>query len=268
MKLLKILTAFATLVALQIAAAQWLNVPPPVEARGLMMVGGGVPVVAGCTTPNTGSELDEGFIGAGYEVAGWSEVGDGTVNENYTLDGSPPAGSCTEGLNVIAADSNTYAQWDRGSGIDITGGANVIDLTFSVYVKSASMASYSYLQLLVLSPATNPSTTPVLALKLRCNSGSACTNSNLQFSFNSETGSRVSMSVNTWYEIKMHIDLSGTSYFQVVGAGSTTCDTEGECAVTTTDDQDGRYLSVGVVVDTGSGEGADVVFGEIHINIP
>ena len=42
MKLIKILTAFVALASLQIAAAQWLNVPPPAEARNLMVVGGGV----------------------------------------------------------------------------------------------------------------------------------------------------------------------------------------------------------------------------------
>ena len=55
MKLLKVLTAFIALVSLQIAAAQWLHVPPPVEARSLMMVGGGVPVAAdGCATAKDG----------------------------------------------------------------------------------------------------------------------------------------------------------------------------------------------------------------------
>ena len=44
MKLIKILTAFIALISFQIAAAQWLNVPPPAEARNLMVVGGGVPV--------------------------------------------------------------------------------------------------------------------------------------------------------------------------------------------------------------------------------
>lgn len=42
MKLIKILTAFIALASLQIAAAQWLNMPPPAEARNLMVIGGGI----------------------------------------------------------------------------------------------------------------------------------------------------------------------------------------------------------------------------------
>ena len=45
MKLIKILTAFIALASLQIAAAQWLNVPPPAEAKNLMIFTAGVPVV-------------------------------------------------------------------------------------------------------------------------------------------------------------------------------------------------------------------------------
>jgi hypothetical protein len=62
MKLTKILTAFFALISLQIAASQWLNVPPPAEARNLMVVGGVVPV-GGCSN-NTSTD----FIG--YKTAG------------------------------------------------------------------------------------------------------------------------------------------------------------------------------------------------------
>jgi hypothetical protein len=46
MKLIKILTALLVLIALQIAAAQWFNVPPPAEAKNLMVFTAGVPVAA------------------------------------------------------------------------------------------------------------------------------------------------------------------------------------------------------------------------------
>ena len=46
MKLIKILTAFIALASLQIAAAQWLEVPPPAEAKNLMVFTAGVPVAA------------------------------------------------------------------------------------------------------------------------------------------------------------------------------------------------------------------------------
>ena len=51
MKLIKILTAFIALASLQIAAAQWLNVPPPAEAKNLMVFTARVPVAGlSCNT--------------------------------------------------------------------------------------------------------------------------------------------------------------------------------------------------------------------------
>ena len=58
MKLIKILTAFIALASLQITAAQWLNVPPPAEAKNLMIFTAGVPVVA------TGIEYVASSIGS------------------------------------------------------------------------------------------------------------------------------------------------------------------------------------------------------------
>ena len=49
MKLLKVGIAFIALVSLQIAAAQWLHVPPPVEAKNLMIFTAGMPVAVGYT---------------------------------------------------------------------------------------------------------------------------------------------------------------------------------------------------------------------------
>jgi hypothetical protein len=58
MKLIKILTAFIALAFLQIAAAQWLNVPPPAEARNLMVFTAGVPVVGGCSASYFSDNFD------------------------------------------------------------------------------------------------------------------------------------------------------------------------------------------------------------------
>ena len=267
MKLLKILTAFATLVALQIASAQWLHVPPPVEARmTAVVVGGGVPAESGgCSTPTTSSELNEGFLGSGYENT-WSETGTGTIDENYSLPGSPPESSCTEGLQISKSETGIlYTRWDRGSAIDIS--ANVVDLTFSIYIDSAVMDSYAYGTLMVLSSGSDPSTGNLLSLKLRCNSASQCSSSSLQFSLNTVSGTRVALTVDTWYEIKIHINASGTSYFQVTGGGNTTCDTTDECTFTITD-VDPRYLSITAMDDFGAGESITYAIGDIHIDIP
>jgi hypothetical protein len=76
MKLLKILISFIALVSLQIVAAQWLNVPPPAEAKMLMMQGG-VPVAAGgCTTVSVSQLSADDDNGVCYSAAQyyWGQV--------------------------------------------------------------------------------------------------------------------------------------------------------------------------------------------------
>ena len=84
MKLIKILTAFIALASLQIAAAQWLNVPPPAEARNLMVVGGGVPVAgASLKDSNTAATATLRQVGryAPYLYTG----GNFAAGSSYTL---------------------------------------------------------------------------------------------------------------------------------------------------------------------------------------
>lgn len=228
--------------------------------------GSGTPVSPTCTTPTNSSELDEGFIGNGdgYENANWSETG--TVNPDFTLSGSPPESSCEEGLNVNISQATAYAQWDKQAVIDA--GTVVYEAVCEVYIDSAVLDSYTYGYIIVWSAGSDPSTNQNWYVALRCNSGSQCNSGSLQFSFMNDSGSRVGISMDTWYTVRVAHNLGGTSYFQVTGGGNTTCDGPTECSVTP-NDIDARYLSLGAIaLWTQSGEALDIEFGYCSIDIP
>jgi hypothetical protein len=82
MKLIKILTVFVALISLQIAAAQWLNVPPPVEAR-MLMVAGPVPVTGSCTTANDSAIFD--FTGGSSANVGYVWSGSASSASRFNL---------------------------------------------------------------------------------------------------------------------------------------------------------------------------------------
>jgi hypothetical protein len=86
MKLIKILTALIALASLQIAAAQWLEVPPPVEAK-MLMVQGGVPVVA--VEECVGNTDTAGISWAGD----WNNTAIGNDSGNYFV--APGSGTRT-----------------------------------------------------------------------------------------------------------------------------------------------------------------------------
>ena len=100
-----------------------------------------------CSTPLTGDEMNEGFLGVGYENVGeWAEVlNGGTIEEDFSLTNLPaPPGSCEEGLQTASPVGNvSYAEWDRGSAI-ADGTANVSYMEFQVTDKTAdAFASFT-----------------------------------------------------------------------------------------------------------------------------
>jgi hypothetical protein len=101
MKLIKILTAFIALASLQIAAAQWLNVPPPAEAKNLMVFTAGVPVVAG----------------SGIEVIGTPAGATGAPGTTLTFAATVPA---TGSNRVLVVGAGGY-YYGSASSKDVTG---------------------------------------------------------------------------------------------------------------------------------------------------
>ena len=121
MKLIKILIAFVALASLQIAAAQWLNVPPPAVARNLMVVGGGVAGGASwsCTDANVLCDSFDTTAGDGFDDATWTTgtAGTSTVNPNYAHTGAFYCDeNSAESLKLVNDGTNTcYACNDFGA---------------------------------------------------------------------------------------------------------------------------------------------------------
>jgi hypothetical protein len=151
MKLIKILTAFIALTSLQITAAQWLNVPPPAEARMLMMQGG-VPVVGGLTCTGTTIQTEEstyGFDGINigqYAISMYSGgvLYAGTtgtlcqIKLNLVLStADAPAGSMTAYLYANASDKPT------GSALSTCGPINASSLTTSMAEYTLACSDYT-----------------------------------------------------------------------------------------------------------------------------
>jgi hypothetical protein len=239
----------------------------PVELSRLnALVIGATVASAACSTPDNGDILDEGFLGAGYQVAGWTEVigAGGSINEDTTLSGTPPTSSCTEGVRIVASGANTYVYWDNGSALDASVGD--IDITFDVRVSSATTTGeFTDQRLFVPGTSTDPSATNNMFLRI--------------FRFSSvlylradSTGNSTSVAItpDAWITVKIHLDASdvATSYLQVTGAGApTTCDVAGECAFTSLN-VDPRYFHFGGCDGIGAGEVVDVQIGYISINTP
>ena len=102
----------------------------------------GGPVVAsspaGCTTPADGNVLSEGFLETGYETAGWTESGSGTIDEDHTLVGAWPTDVCSEGLLVSGSASSSSAVFNSGASYDPA--STALDFTYFFKINSHTMA--------------------------------------------------------------------------------------------------------------------------------
>jgi hypothetical protein len=105
MKLIKALSVFIALVACQIMTAQWLEVPPPAEARNLMVVGGGVPVAGGTCSGCSGS--NDSILSSSTAAAYSSDDNWEAYHAwQFTV---PAGGQCITGIMSNVKDSgNTF----------------------------------------------------------------------------------------------------------------------------------------------------------------
>jgi hypothetical protein len=116
MKLIKILTSFIALASLQIAAAQWLNVPPPAEAKNLMIFTAGVPVVGGCSasTESVGTKIETGtaqdMTGDYLWCSAFTPTCSGNLNTAYIYHGS----TATDLVKVVIYNKAAATPGDAG----------------------------------------------------------------------------------------------------------------------------------------------------------
>lgn len=211
----------------------------------------------GCTTPTTGDEMNEGFLGSGFENSGswgaWSDY-EGTPNEDFTLSGTPPTGSCTEGMNVNVSAANAIAQRDRGSAIDQT--AVSTQYYFSIYVDSITIDAFTGAGLISWGASTTPATSVLAGTYISYQGGPI----RLQ-SYGATHSDPVEISPDTWYEVIVTTDTAG-------GATGSTMEVVGVSTVTfQRGSNNGRYFFAGIN-NIEAGESADIEFGYIYVNTP
>ena len=213
------------------------------------ILGSGSGEAAGCSTPTTGDELNEGFTGTGYENS-WTESGSGTIDEDFTLSGTPPSGSCTEGLNIVSSESSDISYWDNGSTIAFT---NDIDYVCEIYIDSKTLTNYTYSRIIAWS---NVTTNVINSVQIVNVDGYTLRGAG------SGNSTGVTFSDDTWLTVTMHLDATpASSYFQCSG-----CDDETQKTFTRTDTVS-RYLVLGPD-SLGAGESVDIEYGYCYVNIP
>jgi len=223
------------------------------------LVGETVATSAECSTPQDGDEMNEGFLGAGYELgAAWTEtVGTGgTVDEDHTLTGSGwETSSCSEGLltAVTTSGTATYTEWDRGSTIP---SSTDITITFEFMIDSATFPG-DYNTMAILQWDTDTDTgTGVADLNFRRGSGGQ-----LALSASHDANSAdISISTGVKYSVLLYLDgTPANSYIQLDG-GSEISFTPKTAA--------GQYLRVGPSQGLGSDEAVQIQWGEVHLDTP
>lgn len=205
-----------------------------------------------CTTPADGDILNEGFLGTGYEVSGWSETtgSSATLNEDYTLTGTPPADSCTEGLyiNVPTSSGDTSITYTHDSNI-----ARDIDFYFDFRINSYTL----------------PATQDAIVLLVVWNSSWGNTVKVQLYNYNypgvdfrvvgSTTAALTTLSTETWYTAKIHLDATAAdSYYQIDGGSEVSF---------TSQSRDAYYMRLGATgVD--SNEAIQIQYGRFWVDTP
>lgn len=208
-----------------------------------------------CSTPQLGNVMNEGFLGTGYELS-WAEtIGDGTVDEDFALSGTPPAYSCTEGVNITSGPTETYTTWDNGEPISRSG---AIDIYLELYIDDVTLADSG---IGIIADWFSGSSSPI-SLVIQNTGGTYHL-----FASGATDSTPAAIAKDTWYRIKIHSDPTAeNSYFQILEVA--TCDEASECTFSRSATVDGRYLRIGAPVGWGTGESIDVEFGYVNINTP
>jgi hypothetical protein len=202
--------------------------------------------------------MNEGFEG-GYENTGkWSEVTTGgTVVENFTLSGTPPAGSCSKGLNVVVSEGLAYAKYNHGSAVSRAQNINVV---VEFYVDSVVLTNNTYSNILSFqSNETIPGSGVLGQAQIYNLSGSY----KLRCVGNASNSAMVDLTQDAWHTLVISLDADAAAL-------GSTCTLDGGAANTFTrfDGSDPQYLFVGFTTGIGAGESRNIEIGRVYIDTP
>lgn len=206
-----------------IALALILSASPAMAFHGM---GPGPGITAGgggggtCVTPADGDLLSEGFIGtdnSGYELTGWTATtGTATIDPNYALPGTPPSGSCSEGLRITASGGQTPTYATHG--ITSTGlGAIAMDVDFDLYVASySSTTTYRSVDIITVNDRAGLDQFAFRARVLH-------NGTSLVLSVQGANSQETPITTGTWYHVRIHLDTTAAnSYVQINGGTQAT----------------------------------------------
>lgn len=212
------------------------------------------PTSGACATPSNGDEFDEGFLGTGYENS-WAETigAGGSIDEDFTLSGSPNIACCSEGLNVIASGTATYARWDKGSPIDLD--SNSVDIVAYLYFDSVVLDVDQGGA--VIWPSTSSTEQVCGGLFFRNDGGTY----KIYLEAGAGDSAMTAFSEDTWYKFKIHYDPTrASSYLQI---------NDGAQLAFTRLDNPMQMIHLGAYgLNWGSGESADIEVGYIYVDKP
>lgn len=218
---------------------------------------------AACATSDTSLPHDtllEGFQTAttGYENT-WTETGT-TANiteaaDSTALTTGKPTGACNQAWKVVfpADGTETYAQWDRGSVIDVA--VTAINVVFYLLVESPMDAGETSL-ILSGSETTNPSASQCFEVAL------GRTGSNTEvWAIGATAASKTVITTGAWHKIDVHIDTTAAN-------STISVDEAAPNSFTRSSTWDVRYMNIGGVRGIDVNDNATIWFDVICVNTP
>lgn len=201
-----------------------------------------------CTTPADGDLFNEGFVGTGYEGGGWAETigATGVVDEDHTLSGTPPSGSCTEGLMTSVNTSGGVTYTTK----TITSQALPVDIYVEFYIESVTI------------PTNFGSIEPMAFFAGGTNIASVTMFRNdPNYTFRMGTASQVPVSLQVWHTYKIHLDSTANSCYSQLDGGSQVTFTSNSIANLT-------LLHFGIKGLLDAGDAANIEWGRIWASTP
>lgn len=217
------------------------------------------PVSAVCATTDTSLPHDtflEGFQGTGYE-SGVTIFESGIPNEDAdttSLTSGKPSGACSEAAYYDVSGAEVYTRWDLGANADLTGG---MDFYCYLYIQ-AQPDNTEAIRIAVLGSTTSSSTAYICQLNIVGTTG----NPSLSV-IGSVNSSTVSVAMNTWHKVKIHLDATASA-----GGSHMEVNDNGSPVTFTRFNNNLRYIFAGGVTSVGATDNVQVYFDLLTLDIP
>jgi hypothetical protein len=160
------------------------------------IVGGGVTVAAGCSTPAT-HLVDQGFE-TDFPLTGWTTSSTAAAS-GVTLLGTPPTASCTKGVYFPDDTTQRYISYDYGTN------QNTMYFRFDFYIDSSTVASTDYQRLIV--GGESVASTGQIILNVRNVTGTL----KLHGGATGTTDLDITVTIDAWHTITGYVDSTTSS---------------------------------------------------------